>query len=74
MGTPLAILIGAILIAAAIVGTNRWQIAGGQMEGRFPTIYRLDRLTGAIQVCFIDADSLRFEKSLGGAKFTCEVK
>jgi hypothetical protein len=74
MGTPVTIILGAILIAVAIAGTNRWQIVAGPQEGRFRTIFRMDRLTGRVQVCSIDADTLQFERSLAGAKFKCEVK
>ena len=44
MSTPLAIVIGAALIAAAILVVFRWEIAS-------PGVMRLDRWTGSIVLC-----------------------
>jgi hypothetical protein len=56
MGTPLAILIGLALVAAAVLFVFRWEIVAG------PTTYRavrLDRWTGSIAQC----ESKGFERS-----------
>jgi hypothetical protein len=46
MGSPLAILVAGIIVAAAIAFVFRWQIipAGGDA-------YRLDRWSGRISIC-----------------------
>ena len=48
MNTGIAILLAGLLVAAAIVATNRYEITATGYSG---LVYRLDRLTGAIVVC-----------------------
>jgi len=53
-----AIVLGAMLIAAAIVFTNRWAIT---TSAGTPTL-RLDRWTGAVWTCASNPDA--FEKAM----------
>ncbi len=46
MGTNMAILVGAVLIAATIAVTNHWQIAAS--TGNF---WKLNRWTGEVTLC-----------------------
>ena len=48
MNTPLAIIIGAALIAAAILIVFRWEVA-------MPGVIRLDRWTGSVVHCNVPA-------------------
>jgi hypothetical protein len=71
MGTPISIIVGAVvgavLIAAAILVVNHWQLV---FDG--PTALRLNRWTGDVEVCALDPKSVRPESgSLAGAKFEC---
>jgi hypothetical protein len=47
------ILIGAALIAASIAWVGRWQISG--IPGERIVAYRLDRWSGTIDYCILDA-------------------
>jgi hypothetical protein len=78
MGTPIAIIVGAVLIAvliaAALLVTNHWQL---QVANNTATALRLNRWTGEVEVCALDAKSLRPETgslagALGGARLECE--
>jgi hypothetical protein len=48
-----AVLVGALIVAGAIVFVGRWQIAGGADPQRFE-IYRLDRWSGHVEYCGLD--------------------
>jgi hypothetical protein len=60
MSTPLAIVVGAALIAAAILVAFRWEIAS-------PGVMRLDRWTGAVVLCDVSPNQRP-------AKADCEPK
>lgn len=51
MGAPIAILIGAVAIAGAILFAFRWEVALGSGH---PPVVRLDRWTGTVTVCNIN--------------------
>jgi hypothetical protein len=52
MSGPISTIIGAIIIAGAVLFAFRWEIApAGSM------VYRLDRWTGQIQVCNASVES-----------------
>jgi hypothetical protein len=74
LGTPLAIIIGATLIAASIMATNHWQIISGGNQGISPLVFRLNRWTGGIEVCSPDPYTMRNPNSFIGAEFACEIK
>jgi hypothetical protein len=58
VGTPLSILLGSALIAAAILITNHWGIVSTEgSDGQMQTL-RLERSTGDVQICFLDAAEL----------------
>jgi hypothetical protein len=81
MNNPLAILIGALIIGAAIAFSFRYSIAvgptreagaavGGGLDYPRPGVYRLDRWTGSVIWCgqqFLPSPS-------SASQFTCEVK
>ena len=71
MGRTIAILTGGMLIAAAILVTNHWQIEPDQ---RTATVFRLNRWTGAVDMCALDAKSFASPNSLAGAKLACEYR
>ena len=73
-GTPLAIIIGATLIAASITVTNHWQIISGGYQDISPLVFRLNRWTGGIEVCSPDPYTMRNPNSFIGAEFACEIK
>jgi hypothetical protein len=60
MKTPLAIIVGAVVIAATIAVVFRWQLAG-------PPPLLLDRRTGAIVACDVPSH----DRPL---KLLCEAK
>jgi hypothetical protein len=64
--TPLAVIIGAALIAASVVVTEHWQIISGGYQGISPLVFRLDRWTGTIKVCSPDPDTMRKSKFICG--------
>jgi len=67
MGVPVSIIIGAILIAAAILVTNHWQI-----EYSSAVVARLNRWTGSIELCALDPRSVGAgATSLSGAQMKC---
>jgi hypothetical protein len=74
LGTPLAIIIGATLIAASIMATNHWQIISGGNQDISPLVFRLNRWTGRIEVCSPDPYTMRNPNSFIGAEFACEIK
>lgn len=54
---PAAVIVGAVAIAAAILLAGRWQIADGQGGA----VYRIDRWTGQVVVCFVPVDAVPYE-------------
>lgn len=73
MSTPLAVILAGILIAASILVAGRYQITHVQFQGFVPATLRLDRWTGAIDGCVLDADSTSPD-SIVGAAMTCRAK
>jgi hypothetical protein len=69
MGQSIAILVGAVIIAAAIMATNHWSIRTPS-EG-VVTATRLNRWTGEIDVCLIDPQTMTNANNLRGAKVDC---
>jgi hypothetical protein len=55
MGIPVAIVIGALIVGAAIAFTFRWELVVGPNRDfrdlAQPGIYRLDRWSGAVAWC-----------------------
>jgi hypothetical protein len=68
MGTPLAIVIGAAIIAAAILVTNHWQIMRTQEA---LVVVRLNRWTGRIEMCMADLGATPSPKTLAGIQLPC---
>lgn len=68
MNTPLAIIVGAVLIAASILLANRW--AALSPSAGLGAAIRLDRWTGAMTLCTIDASSLK-GTSVAGLPLEC---
>jgi hypothetical protein len=72
MGQIIAIVIGAALIALAIIVTNHWTIntpADGVVAAA-----RLNRWTGEIELCSLDPKTLAGASSLAGGKLECARK
>jgi hypothetical protein len=72
MGRNIAIVVAGGLIALAIMVTNHWTIntpADGVVAAA-----RLNRWTGAIELCSVDPKSLAGASSLAGGKVECERK
>jgi hypothetical protein len=70
MGQSIAIVVGAALVAGAILVTNHWTIntpSDGVM-----TAARLNRWTGEIEVCLIDPQTMAGPNNLRGAKVACK--
>jgi hypothetical protein len=72
MGQNIAIVVGAGLIALAIMVTNHWAIIPGGANSIAATI-RLDRWTGSIDVCSLNAKSVTGSNA-SGIQLTCEVQ
>jgi hypothetical protein len=68
MRTPVSIIVGSALIAAAILVTNRWAITGSPMN--LAAVVRLDRWTGAAELCAIDVRAMK-GTSVAGLPFEC---
>lgn len=70
--TPLAVIVGAGVIAFSVAFTGRYEIAAANSEN----IYRLDRWTGEIRQCGVnmtDGDELRRRILQDGAMIaSCE--
>lgn len=68
MRIPISILMAGCLVAAATFVTNHWQISAADRY-----VYRLDRWTGAVTTCSMNAESndLRDEP---GSPLLCERK
>jgi len=56
MTTPVAIVVGAALLAAAVLFVFRWEIAAG--PSTVPVV-RLDRWTGSVTVCNASVDAAK---------------
>jgi hypothetical protein len=70
MGQSFAIVAAGAMIAAAILVTNHWTLLAGASD--FTTAVRLNRWTGAIDICFLDPNSLAAgAKTLAGARLEC---
>jgi hypothetical protein len=71
MGTPASIIIGAVLIAAAMLVAmlvaNHWQLQAVDAS----TALRLNCWTGDVEICFLDNKSVPESGSLAGAKLEC---
>jgi hypothetical protein len=72
MGQNIAVAVGAGLIAMAIMVTNHWAIIPGGQNSLAATI-RLNRWTGPIDVCSLDARSVAGSNA-SGLRLTCEVQ
>ena len=72
MGQSIATIVGAGLIALAIMVTNHWEIIPGGANSIAATI-RLNRWTGSIDVCALDAKSVTGSNA-SGIQLTCEVQ
>jgi hypothetical protein len=81
MGTPAAILVGAVVIAASIAVSLHYSIAvgptrtggaalGGGPDYDRPGVYRLDRWTGEVVWC----GQQLLPSPVSASRFTCEVK
>ena len=69
MGRNIAIVIGAALIAGAILITNHWELGAIQGSGASTPI-RLNRWTGTVEYCVPDARTLKGE-SIAGMLLAC---
>jgi hypothetical protein len=72
MGRNIAIVVGAVLIALAVLVTNHWTIIPGGANSIAATI-RLNRWTGSIDVCSLNAKSPAGSNP-AGIQLTCEVQ
>jgi len=59
VGAPISILLGAVIIAAAIAFSFRGEVA--VVGGEPPLSYRLDRWTGAIALCVPQKGALKLD-------------
>jgi hypothetical protein len=71
MGTPTSIIVGAVVIAAAMLGRYacRKSLAVAAVDAS--TALRLNRRTGDVEICFVDNKSVPENGSLAGAKLEC---
>jgi len=72
MGQSTAIIIGAVIVAAAIMVTNHYQLFISEHTG-LGAAMRLDRWSGTIDICVTDVSTFN-GKDLRGSKLTCEAK
>jgi hypothetical protein len=71
MSTPCAIVIGAIIVAVAILLTNHWQLE--PIDGG--SVYRMNRWTGEVGVCAIDPNSFSAGSNpMAGDELVCKAK
>jgi hypothetical protein len=68
MGTPIAIIVGALIIAAAILFTFRWEAATARGADGNPAVFRLDHWTSKVAVCAVDV-----QKSLDAVYLLCRA-
>lgn len=66
-----AMMLSGVLIAAAIMITNRWQIAPSPLGKT--TVVRLDRWTGRVSLCDLDVTTIK-GSTLRGAKLDCSFE
>lgn len=71
LALPVSIIIGAVVLAAAILVSNQYQIVNSTEAF---TVFRLNRWAGVIEICFIDAETVSGDKGLAGAKLACKDK
>jgi hypothetical protein len=71
MSTPWAIIAGAAMIAIAVAVTNHWQVIPVPNQGITPTVIRLNRWTGLIDMCVVDPNTMRNPNSFAGAELPC---
>ena len=78
MSTPAAVIVGALMIALAILMTNHWEVMPRPqaitLQSPPPTVYRLNRWTGFIDMCEVDTSTMRNPNSFVGAELTCKGK
>ena len=67
-----SIIAAGVLVAAAVLITNHWQIT--LLNPSIPTVVRLDRWSGVIDVCVLDPASMRNPNSFVGADVNCKAK
>jgi hypothetical protein len=67
ISTPIAVLVGAVIIAASILFVERWQITA-PADTDSVIIFRLDRWTGETMVCPLNPASLATDR-----KMNCSV-
>ena len=71
MGRDISIVVGAVIVALAIVLTNHWSI--NTLSDNFMVVARLNRWTGTIEFCAIDAKTIK-GSDLRSAKVDCDPK
>ena len=69
MGRNFAIVIGAALIAAAVMITNHWEL-GFAHGNDSSTTMRMNRWTGTISICVPDPKSIK-QNSFAGMELSC---
>jgi hypothetical protein len=69
MGQSFAIVVAGAMIATSLLITNHWTLYAGASD--FTTAVRLNRWTGAIDICFLNTNSLAGAKTLEGARLEC---
>ena len=73
-----AVIVGALMIALAILMTNHWEVMPRPqaitLQSPPPTVYRLNRWTGFIDMCEVDTSTMRNPNSFVGAELTCKGK
>ena len=73
-----AVIVGALMIALAILMTNHWEVMPRPqaitLQSTPPTVYRLNRWTGFIDMCEVDPSTMRNPNSFVGAELTCKGK
>ena len=78
MSTPVAVIVGALMIALAILMTNHWEVMPRPqaitLRSPPPTVYRLNRWTGFIDMCEVDTSTMSNPNSFVGAELTCKGK
>ena len=74
MRTPISIIVGSALIAAAILVTNRWAITGSPIaipdRPNLKAVVRLDRWRGSAELCAIDLGATK-DISAAGFPLLC---
>ena len=66
INTSWAVIVGSVLIAACVLATNHWEIATIPRGADIPiAVARLNRWTGSLEICVVDASALRGDTSRG---------